>query len=153
MKTRSLLSLLYASIFGILFILGLVLSYALSADGPVTAVVASEGKAAATTSAQAVSPEVKLGRTVWNVNNCASCHAPNMKDDLTGPALAGVTDRWSAYPREDLYAWIRNSQVLIAAGHPRAVEVWKENKKRVMTNYPALTEAEIKGLLAYIESK
>jgi hypothetical protein len=28
-----------------------------------------------------------------------------------------VQERWAAYPREDLYAWVKNSQVLIKAGH------------------------------------
>ena len=34
--------------------------------------------------------------------NCASCHAVNKK--LTGPALAGVEDRWS--DKAKLHAWI-----------------------------------------------
>lgn len=153
MNTRSLLSLLYAGIFGILFILGLTLSYALKVDGHAPQRGVPGGDGPAVSAVESVPPAVKLGRAVWSANNCASCHAGNMKDDLTGPALAGVTARWAVYPREDLYAWIRNSQVLVSAGHPRAMEVWTENKKRIMTNYPNLTDEEIEGLLAYIESK
>lgn len=74
-----------------------------------------------------------------------------MKDDSVGPALSGVATRWAAYPREDLYAWIPNSQALISAKHPRAVEVWEENKKQVMASYPSLTDKELDGLLAFIE--
>ena len=39
------------------------------------------------------------GNTLFK-NNCASCHNKNMKDDLTGPALGGVEERWADYPQE-----------------------------------------------------
>lgn len=81
---------------------------------------------------------------------CAQCHNRNMVDDLTGPALGGVEERWSEYPQEDLYAWIRNSQKMIAAGHPRAVEVWNQWKPTVMNNFN-LTDEEIANTLAYID--
>jgi cytochrome c2 len=86
-------------------------------------------------------------------NYCASCHNKNMKDDLTGPALGGVEERWADYPAEDLYQWIRNSQAMIADGHPRATELWNDWKPTVMTSYPALTDDEIKNILAYIDFK
>ncbi len=82
-------------------------------------------------------------------NNCASCHNKNMKDKLTGPALGGFEERWADYPREDLYQWIRNSQSMISAGHPRAVELWNEWKPTVMNNV-ALTDEEIEHVFAYI---
>ena len=92
------------------------------------------------------------GATLFR-NYCGSCHAKNMKDNLTGPALGGVEDRWADYPREDLYAWIRNSQAMISQGHPRAVQVWEEWKPTVMTNFPALTDLEIESLLLYINNQ
>ena len=64
-------------------------------------------------------PNVEEGKTLF-VANCAACHNKNMKDNLTGPALGGMEERWSGFPRKDLYAWIRNSQALIATGHPYA---------------------------------
>ncbi|MFK7936236.1 MAG: c-type cytochrome [Saprospiraceae bacterium] len=81
---------------------------------------------------------------------CAQCHNRNMVDDLTGPALGGVQERWADFPEEDLYAWIRNSQAQIAAGHPRAVEVWNAWKPTVMNNFN-LTDEEIANTLAYID--
>ena len=90
-----------------------------------------------------------IGQGIFK-NQCAQCHNKNMKDNLTGPALGGVEDRWSDWPREDLYAWIRNSQGLISQGHPRAVAVWNEWKPTVMQNYPALTDVEIESTLKYI---
>ena len=81
---------------------------------------------------------------------CATCHHRNMVEDLTGPALRGVTERWSDYPREDLYRFIRESQAMIIDGHPKALELWEAWKPRVMNNH-SLTDEEIEALLAYIE--
>ncbi|MEM7573759.1 MAG: c-type cytochrome [Bacteroidota bacterium] len=102
-------------------------------------------------SAQEGSGDPDLGKSVWNANVCGSCHNKNMRADMTGPALGGVEERWADYPREDLYAWIRNSQALIATGHPRANELWDQWKPTLMSAYTALTDEEIEGLLAYIK--
>ncbi|MFZ1703706.1 MAG: c-type cytochrome [Saprospiraceae bacterium] len=79
---------------------------------------------------------------------CAACHAKDMRSSATGPALGGSQSRWS----DDvaLYAWIRNSQALIASGHPRAVEMWNQYKPTVMTAFPNLTDDEIGSMLAYV---
>jgi cytochrome c2 len=89
------------------------------------------------------------GKTLFR-NKCATCHNKNMVDNATGPALAGVEERWADYPREDLYLWIRNSQSMIDAGHPRAVEVWNEWKPTQMNNFLELTDQDIENILAYI---
>lgn len=96
--------------------------------------------------------DVRLGKKIWNKNTCGSCHNRNMKNDATGPALARVTERWSEYPKEDLYAWIRNSQELIEKKHPRALVLWESYGPTVMSDYRQLTDAEINHLLAYIEA-
>ena len=93
---------------------------------------------------------IKEGKTLFQ-NNCGSCHNKNMKDDMTGPALGGVEERWAAYPREDLYNWIRNSQAQINAGHPRAVELWAQWKPNLMNNFPQLTDVQIDNILAYVK--
>ena len=93
-----------------------------------------------------VSPEA--GKTVFK-NYCASCHNKNMVSDMTGPALAGLSERWDS--EEDLYAWIRNSQAMIfEIGHPRALELWNQYKPSVMTPFPNLTDDEIASTLLYI---
>ncbi len=74
-----------------------------------------------------------------------------MKSDMTGPALGGVQERWSDYPESDLYEWIRNSQSLIDAGHPKAIEVYNEYNKQLMTAFPALTDDEVGSILLHIE--
>ncbi len=74
-----------------------------------------------------------------------------MKDALTGPALGGVGERWASFPKEDLYSWIRNSQGLIKAGHPRATELWNQFKPTVMTAFPNLSNDEIESILLYVD--
>ena len=83
--------------------------------------------------------------------NCAACHNRNMKDDLTGPALGGVVDRWKDYPKEDLYEWIRNSQRLVQEGHPKAVDLYNEWNKVIMGSFNGLTDEDIAAILFYIE--
>lgn len=79
---------------------------------------------------------------------CASCHNKNMKSAMTGPAVGGAQERWGN--DADLYAWIRNAPAMIAAGHPRAVELWNQYKPNQMTAYPDLTDDEIGSILAYV---
>jgi cytochrome c551/c552 len=95
-------------------------------------------------------PTKEAGKELFSAN-CASCHAKDMKTNLTGPALSGVEDRWSAFPRKDLYAWIRNSQALIATGHPRATELWNKYKPVLMNAFTGLTDEQIESLLLYIK--
>jgi len=95
-------------------------------------------------------PNIEEGKSLFR-NQCASCHNRNMRDKLTGPALGGTQERWASYPKEDLYRWIRNSQAMIAEGHPKAVELWNEWKPTVMNAFPNLTDVEIESLLLYID--
>ncbi|MBK9337118.1 MAG: c-type cytochrome [Lewinellaceae bacterium] len=94
-------------------------------------------------------PNVEEGKNLF-IANCAACHNKNMKDNLTGPALAGVEERWAAYPRTDLYKWVRFSQNMVTEGHPRAVELWAQWKPTLMNNFPGLTDDQIESVLLYI---
>ncbi len=93
-------------------------------------------------------PTKEAGKELFTAN-CASCHAKNMKDKLTGPALGGSQARWG--DDKALYAWIRNSQALIASGHPRAVELWNQYKPVLMNSFTSLKDDDIASLLLYIE--
>ena len=95
-------------------------------------------------------PTIDEGKTLFRTN-CAQCHAKNMKSKATGPALGGAEERWADYPREELYAWIKNSQQLVLDGHPRAVEVFNEWNKSVMQPFPNLTDENIESILLYID--
>jgi len=75
------------------------------------------------------------------------CHAKDMKSDATGPALGGAQERWD--DDEALYGWVRNSQAMIAAGHPRAKELWAKWGV-MMTAYPDLTDDEIGSIFAFV---
>jgi mono/diheme cytochrome c family protein len=80
--------------------------------------------------------------------NCASCHAVNKK--LTGPALAGVEERWSE--KKNLYAWIKNSAAFLKTGDPYANKLYAEYNKVAMNNFPGLADADIDAILAYIKT-
>lgn len=97
-------------------------------------------------------PKATVGKELF-LANCAACHNKNMVDDLTGPALVDVEERWAAYPREDLYNWIRHSQQMVRAKHPRAVELWKKWGPVIMNDFSALSDEQIDQILAYVESR
>ncbi len=80
--------------------------------------------------------------------NCASCHAVNKK--LTGPALAGVEDRWPE--KKNLYAWIKNSAAFLKTGDAYANNLYNEYNKTAMNSFPSLTDADIDAILAYIKT-
>ena len=94
-------------------------------------------------------PQYQKGKELF-VANCAACHNKNMNDNLTGPALAGVEGRWSAFPRADLYRWMRGSQAMIKSGHPRAKDLWAKWKPVIMNDFVALSDEDIEALLFYI---
>lgn len=55
------------------------------------------------------------------------------------------------YPREDLYAWIRNSEKMIEDGHPKAVQLYAEWES-IMNSNPQLTDIDIEAILTYIRA-
>lgn len=97
-----------------------------------------------------MSAEAKQGKPIFK-SNCASCHNKNMTTDLTGPALKGIRERWAEFPTEDLYNWIRNSDKLTAAKHPRALLLKKEWNNDKMTSFEHLSDENIAYLIEYIE--
>ena len=95
--------------------------------------------------------KVSLGKSLFK-SNCAQCHNKNMKDDLTGPALGGVTERWAG--RDTLlFAWIRNSQAVIADGDKYSVELYEKWNKTLMNPFPNLTDDDIKSILLYVDGQ
>jgi mono/diheme cytochrome c family protein len=96
-------------------------------------------------------PVAQQGKILF-LTNCAACHNRNMVDGLTGPALGGVESRWSEFPREDLYNWIRNAPGMVEAEHPRAVAIWKEWNQQQMTSFPTLSDEDIAAILTYVNA-
>ena len=80
--------------------------------------------------------------------NCSTCH--RIWEVRIGPALNGVSERREV---EWLIPWIRNSQAMIAAGDPIALELWEEYNQTVMTAYPSFSDDDILALLAYIKAE
>ncbi len=93
----------------------------------------------------------KTGKELFK-RHCANCHNKNMKDDLKGPALAGVEKRWSNYPKKDLYEWIRSPKAMLEKQHPKAIEIWLEWDKARMSASKKLTDEDIEAILEYIRS-
>lgn len=84
------------------------------------------------------------GKALFNAN-CASCH--KMDQDLTGPALMGVQDRW---PSEDLLKlWIKNWPAAVATGDAYAVKM-KDWSPSAMNQFPNLADADLDAILTYI---
>lgn len=94
--------------------------------------------------------DLDAGKSLFR-SQCGVCHSTDMATDATGPALGGVQERWADYPEEDLYRWIRNSQAMIAEGHPKATELWEQWQPTVMTSFLNLTDQEIANMLGYIQ--
>lgn len=88
---------------------------------------------------------IAAGKAVFNAN-CKTCHKLDQK--YIGPALRGATDRNSA---AWVKTWIANSQAVIASGDSYAVALYKEYNNSVMPSYAFLSDAELDGVLAYIE--
>lgn len=98
------------------------------------------------------SPTAQKGKELF-MNNCAACHNRDMRSDLTGPALGGVKERWAKYPRKDLYKWVRNTQLMIAQKHPKALELWKIWQPTIMNAFSSLNDEDIEAILTYIDEQ
>jgi len=83
------------------------------------------------------------GKELFNAN-CAACH--NLDRKMTGPALRGISAK---YDMPWLYKWINNSTALIKSGDAKAVKVYEENNKSVMTAFPQLSTTDIDNIIAY----
>lgn len=81
--------------------------------------------------------------------NCASCHAVNK--DLTGPALAGVEDRWGG-DRKKLHAWIHNNQAFLKTGDKYANDLYVKWNRTQMNIFENLQDKEIDAILDYIKT-
>jgi cytochrome c2 len=80
--------------------------------------------------------------------NCASCHAPYKV--LTGPALAGVEERWG--DKKKIHAWVHNSSAFLKTGDKYANDLYVKFNRTNMPAFASLTDADIDAILAYIKS-
>lgn len=79
---------------------------------------------------------------------CASCH--QVHKDMTGPALAGVQERWEG-KEELLYKWIKNPAEVKEMGDPYVNELLAEWEPKAGLMTPqALSDEEITAVLDYV---
>jgi cytochrome c oxidase subunit II len=126
----------------LLFLLGWFLSTAAFSQTPKPA-DPNAGKAPA---APAAAGDATAGKALFQ-KHCSRCHSPKLENDMTGPALMGVTGRVPS--KEWLYKWIPNSAKLIESGDKYAVELknkWKSN----MDPMP-VSAKDIDDILAFID--
>ncbi|WP_460942246.1 c-type cytochrome [Spirosoma daeguense] len=91
--------------------------------------------------------DVEKGKKLFT-ESCAQCHSVT-DEKVVGPGLKGIQDR---APKGDwLHKWIKNSSALIASGDPYANQVFNANGKIQMSSFPNLSDADIDGILAYID--
>ena len=126
----------------ILFSLAFTLVFSLTLFAQETAAPAPAADAAAT-SAPAAAGDAVAGKALFNAN-CAACHKLDAK--ATGPALRGVANK---YDKAWLYKWINNSSAMIKSGDAKAVKIFEEYNKSVMTSFPQLSTTDIDNILAY----
>jgi len=106
-------------------------------------------EAAPAANATAAAPAAKTGgdpvagKALFN-SNCAACHKLDAK--ATGPALRGISAK---YDMAWIYKWVANSSALIKSGDAKAVKVFEENNKSVMTAFPQLSTTDIDNIIAY----
>ncbi|GAB4005583.1 c-type cytochrome [Spirosoma migulaei] len=103
--------------------------------------------AAPAAAAPAGGGDAEKGKTLFT-NNCAQCHAVSA-EKVVGPGLKGIESR--APSKDWLHKWIRNSSAVIATGDAYANQVFNANGKVQMSSFPNLTDADIDGILAYID--
>lgn len=94
----------------------------------------------------AVDGDPALGESLFK-QNCFQCHTANK--DKVGPALKGITKRrkmpW-------IIDFVHNSQKVIKSGDPYAVALYDKYNKAEMPPFSFLEEAEIKNIIAYVET-
>src|SRR5687767_9005656 len=89
---------------------------------------------------------IEEGKAIFS-SRCASCH--NINKDLTGPALAGVSDRRTI---EWITSFIKSSQTMVKSGDKDAVALFEKFNKIPMPDHLDLTDDNIKSIVAYIKS-
>ncbi|SCC00201.1 quinol:cytochrome c oxidoreductase pentaheme cytochrome subunit [Chitinophaga costaii] len=88
------------------------------------------------------------GKAIFQAN-CATCH--NVHKKVTGPALAGVEDRWTN--KKLLHQWVHNSASVLASGDAYANNLFKDFNGQQMPAFPSISDEDIDNILAYIKDE
>ncbi|TDP60386.1 c-type cytochrome [Flavobacterium dankookense] len=125
----------------ILFALALMLTFSFTSFSQTTP--PAKDSAAVAAPAAAGTGDAVAGKALFNAN-CAACHKLDAK--ATGPALRGVANK---YDKAWLYKWINNSSAFIKSGDAKAIAIFEEYNKSVMTSFPQLSTTDIDNIIAY----
>ena len=90
-------------------------------------------------------PSIINGKSLFN-EKCASCHGLNKTDEMI---LGRIVD--SAYDKNVLYAFIRNSDSMIKSGNIYYNGLYKEYGI-MMTSFPNLTDSALDNIMLYIKA-
>lgn len=83
--------------------------------------------------------------------NCAVCHYPFTDQKLTGPGLAGMTDRVPKPQEEWFTAWVLNNEKVLRSGDAYAKKIYAENDKAAMTVFEGqLSKEDVHEIYAYL---
>jgi cytochrome c551/c552 len=93
------------------------------------------------------SPLPEAGKTIFT-GRCAACHSVNKQ--LTGPALAGLSDRRSI---DWIIKFVQSSQSVIKSGDKDAVALFTQFNRIPMPDHADLTGEDIKNIVEYIKSE
>lgn len=89
------------------------------------------------------------GQKVFKAN-CATCHSTGTQK-VTGPGLAGVTERVPAPYQEWMHKWILNNAALRKTGDAYANKVYTDNGGTAMTVFEGtLTDAQVDDVIAFL---
>lgn len=135
-------------IFSVFFLTGIVFNSTLFAQGQAADTANAPAETAISQTGGGATPEmISEGESLFKAN-CRTCHRVHEK--LVGPALAGISDR---APSQDwIVQFIQNSQKLIQAGDPYAVQVYNEYNKLQMPPHP-FTVKQVDAILAYVAAE
>jgi len=133
----------------IIYSLALMLTFSFTSFSQATPPATDAAAPATATAAPAATTggDPVAGKALFNAN-CAACHALDKK--MTGPALRGVSAK---YDKPWLYKWINNSSAMVKSGDAKAVKIYEEFNKSVMTSFPNLSTADIDNIIAYTDEK
>jgi mono/diheme cytochrome c family protein len=126
----------------IVFSLALMLTFSFTSFSQATP-PAADAAAPVTAPVATLGGDPVAGKALFNTN-CAACH--NLDKKMTGPALRGVSDK---YDMAWIYKWVNNSSAMIKSGDSKAVAVFEEYNKSVMTSFPQLSTTDIDNIIAY----
>lgn len=101
--------------------------------------------------------DAKAGKATFR-SKCGSCHDVSLQQKMTGPALAGVVDRWNAAGafkgksgEEWLKTWIYNWNDAVSSGYPYAVKMKDYDASAMSVFAGQISEEEYANMLAYIK--